>query len=133
MKIDYSDNFYTGGAVRDDNKERQKKYQEMARGLSPVEKDRLAREKRELEDKVSGCMMSKDDLWPGDDQDKLTSNANKLLEIEQDPDYQRNVQRLRHVRQLLEPDNPNAKSVEYLRGSRYVSKGAEAHKLAKWS
>ena len=139
IKIDYSDNFYTRGAVHDDNKERMKKYQEMSRGLSPVQKDRLAKEQKELEGKVSNCLMSKDDMWPVKDPDSLTQqedlrrNAHKLLELEANPEYQRNVKRLRHVRQMLDPDNPEAKSVEYLRGSRTKSNGAEAHKLAKWS
>ena len=139
IQIDYSDKFYTRGGVRDDNKDRIKKYQEMSKKLSPIEKDRLSNELKDLEGKVSSSLMSKDDMWPVKDPDSavdqqtLRENANKLLKLEADPIYQGNIKRLRHVRQLLDPDNPEAKSVEYLRGSSSKSKGAEAHKLAKWS
>ena len=139
IKIDYSDKFYTRGGVHDDNVERMKKYKEMSQKLSPVEKDRLSNELKDLEGKVSSSLMSKDDMWPVKDPDNtsdkqiLRENANELLKREADPVYQNNIKRLRHVRQLLDPDNPEAKSVEYLRGSRSKSKGAEAHKLAKWS
>src|SRR3990167_11307805 len=139
INIDYSDKFYTRGAVRDDNVERMKKYKEMSGKLSPVEKDRLSRELTDLEGKVSSSLMSKDDMWPVKDPDSasekqtLREKANELLRREADPVYQNNIKRLRHVRQLLDPDNPEAKSIEYLRGSRSKSKGAEAHKLGKWS
>src|SRR3990167_5569927 len=139
MKIDYSDKFYTRGAVRDDNRDRMEKYKEMSQKLSPIEKDRLSRELTDLEGKVSSSLMSKDDMWPVRDPDSasdkqiLKEKANELLRREADPVYQNNIKRLRHVRQLLDPDNPEAKSVEYLRGSRSKPKGAEAHKLAKWS
>src|SRR3990167_4234548 len=111
----------------------------MSKKLSPIEKDRLSRELTDLEGKVSSSLMSKDDMWPVKDPDSvvdqqiLRENANELLRREADPTYQNNIKRLRHVRQLLDPDNPEAKSVEYLRGSNSKSKGAEAHKLAKWS
>ena len=139
IQIDYSDKFYTRGGVRDDNVERIKKYKEMSKKLSPIEKDRLAKEQIELEGKVSSSLMSKDDMWPVKDPDSavdqqtLREKANELLRREADPVYQNNIKRLRHVRQLLDPDNPEAKSIEYLRGSKYRSRGAEAHKVGKWS
>ena len=88
---------------------------------------------KDLEGKVSSSLMSHDDMWPVKDPDSivdkqtLREKANELLRREADPTYQNNIKRLRHVRQLLESDNPESKSIEYLR------KGGDASKLAKWS
>lgn len=129
-QIDYSGKF---DSPYDGNKAKRDEYRKINQSLSPVEKDRLHREMKDLEGKVGSSLMSKDDMWPvrnpdsTEQQENLTRKAHELLKREADPEYQRNYKRLKDIRMKLDPDDPEMGSPEYLR------KGGKASQLAKWS
>lgn len=88
--------------------------------LSAQEKDRLAKRKQELEDRVSHGMPTHTEMWK-----PTPENVEKHLNWEK-----ANIQEiyeLKKINRRLEPQNPNAGRIEYLR------KQGESDQLAKWS
>lgn len=89
-------------------------------GLSGIEKDKLMRRKAELEAKVANGMPTHTEMWK-----PTPENIQKHLGWEKA--WGNEIRELKAINRRLEPSNPGAGRIEYLR------KQGEADKLAKWS
>ena len=88
--------------------------------LSPTERDRMAARKKDLEDKVSSGMPTHTEMWK-----PTPENVEKHRAWEKA--YGSEIRELKQINRRLEPENPHAGRIEYLR------KQGEADKLARWA
>lgn len=88
-------------------------------GLTAIDKDSLARRKKELEDKVASGMPTHEEMWK-----PTPENIEKHRRWEKS--WGNEIRELKQINRRLEPENPSAGRIEYLR------KQGEADKLAKW-
>lgn len=87
--------------------------------LSDVDKDRYAARVRELEEKVSVGMPTHTEMWR-----PTPENIEKHLRWERT--HAAEIAELKQLRRRLEPSDPGAGRIEYLR------KQGEADRLEKW-
>lgn len=88
-------------------------------GLSDRDKDAMLRRKKDLEEKVASGMPTHAEMWR-----PTPENVDKLRRWEKS--WGNEIRELKQINRRLEPDNPGAGRIEYLR------KQGEADKLAKW-
>lgn len=88
-------------------------------GLSARDKDRLSSRIKDLEEKVSSGMPTHEEMWK-------PTQENVAKNREWEKRWSKEIHELKAARRRLEPDNPSAGRIEYLR------KQGEADKLAKW-
>jgi len=88
--------------------------------LTPAEIDRLAHRKKDLEDRVRNGMPTHTEMWK-----PTPENVEKHLRWEKA--NSREIDELKHINRRLEPENPDAGRIEYLRPQ------GESDRLARWS
>lgn len=113
--VDYSGNYNI--PIRDDAQERRDRMK--LTPLSPSDKDRLYRRKLELENLIKQGMPTHTEMWI-----PSAANVDKLRRWERT--WFKEIEELKKINRRLDPDNPSAGRIEYLR------KQGEADKLADW-
>lgn len=90
-----------------DDLEEQRKYRQANRPQG-IEKDRMNSRKKELEVKVQDGMLTHTQMW-------IPNQANVEQEVKWNRKYQNELDELKEINRRLEPDDPNAGRIEYLR------------------